>query len=787
MAVYKSRLFFRVLKTVCFFLVFYFFLPWCFKYDAEEVKGSYRESYRIFDRNDTLLRNIVNDDGFNAYWLNYNQIPPVVIEAVIAAEDNRFLTHNGIDILAFGRAFIQNILKMEIYSGASTISMQLARLIENYPRNIFGKIGQVFSARRLEIGLSKEEILALYINMVAMGGGNTGMEAGAREYFGTSLNLLSKSQVSLLTGIIQGPGIFNPFINKDGALIRRNYVLDKMNELDFLSDGDLERGRKEPIILVDQKKSPMAMHFTDYVMKKINHRDHEYNKGGDIETTLDENLNSNIQSLLKIHIQKVQSGGITHGAVLVLDNKTMEILAMVGSPDYWDGDKGSNNGTITLRQPGSTLKPFTYATAFSLGWSPADVIPDVPISYLGGDQKLYEPENFSGNFSGPVILGEALGRSLNIPAIRLANSIGIENLLVQFKKFGFKSLSGNTDHYGLGLTLGNGEVTLLELVRAYSIFPNKGFLGDIKILSDIEIPLINNRNRVMDEELCFLITDILANENLRMRAFGFNNPLLFEFPISIKTGTSNNWKDNWVVGYTKDHTIGVWVGNFSGAPTNQFSGAIGAGPLFQQVARLVHYSTGESNDMIWKQVPKEVVNIDICPVSGKIPSKFCSRYSSVNILKSTSPSSICNIHRLVEIDTRNGFLANDQVPEKYKINKVFEYLGSEYYTWEAQLNRKPPPDKFSPLGNNSNYFKIINPRPDEVYIFEPGYNAETQSINLKVNVKYREIGLFWFINNEKYEIAEWPYETSLPIVPGRYKINFGTDKNRSEDVIITVK
>ncbi|MDH3976840.1 MAG: penicillin-binding protein 1C [Deltaproteobacteria bacterium] len=782
----KSRPVYLFVLSVCFFILSFLAFPHFLKYDFSELKKSYEESYRIYDRKGVLLREVVNSEGFHAYWVDYPDIPTALIKAVIATEDERFYKHKGVDYLALMRALFQNVTELEVQSGASTITMQLARLIGDYPRNIFGKMGQIFTARSLEAGLNKEEILTLYINMVPMGGGNIGMEAGAREYFGASLNLLSRSQIAFLTGLIQGPGVYSPYNNLDGAVARRNYVIKRLNYMGLLNSSDADRAKKEPVTLSNIDRKPSAMHFTDYVLGNIK-KASSRNRGGELHTTIDESLNKNIESLLSSHIKKLQTGGITHGAVLVINNRSMEILSMVGSPDYWDGDKGSNNGTTMLRQPGSTLKPFTYAMAFSEGKSPAHVIPDIPINYGGKDSKLYEPQNYSGKFSGPVTLYEALGRSLNVPAIRLANAIGIDALLEQLHKFGFESLKKNTGHYGLGLTLGNGEVSLLELVRAYSIFPNKGYLRNINHISNSSANDENGGIQVLDEEIGFLITEILYDENLRMRAFGFDNPLLFEFPIAIKTGTSSNWKDNWVIGYTKDHTIGVWVGNFSGEPTNQYSGAIGAGPLFQQIGRLVHYSRKESDSPIWSHPSENVVKVEVCSVSGVIPNKHCTHKKQMHVLKVLMPKEKCDVHREVEIDIRNGMIASEKVAPQYRTRKVYEYLDPEYFTWMSQLNRQPPPEKVSPLNDNYNKFAVINPRDEEVYIYEPGYSEETQSIELRALVKVYTENLYWYVNDKILEPAKWPYKASLPMKPGTYAISFGTAKDRSEPVSITVK
>lgn len=764
------------LAVVLIYLILPRLLPW----EEGLIQKEYEESYRIYSREGELLREAVNSQGVFARWSEREEIPEVIIEAVLAAEDENYYRHGGVDVTAVLRALWQNITRKEVFSGASTLSMQLARMVKKHPRTLWGKASQIFTALRLEAGLDKEEILTAYLNMVPLGGGNLGAESGARHYFQTPLALLTPSQAAFLAGVIQGPGLYNPEKNFEGALARRNYVLRRMTETGYLTEGQRERALKEPLQFRFIKETPKAMHFTDFVLKKAG----EGNlRGGDIQTTLNLSLQKSAENLVSDHIQKLKGEGIHHGALLAVDNSTGEILIMVGSPDYWDPKGGSNNGTTMLRQPGSTLKPFTYTAAFSRGWSPASVIPDIPISYTGGDKRLYMPENYSGTFLGPVTLKAALGRSLNIPAVRLANDVGIDYLLEKLLLFGFDSLEKGIEHYGLGLTLGNGEVSLYELVRAYSVFARKGEFRELKYLKNQENP----GEKILHEDLSYLITDILSSENLRMRAFGVNNPLLVEFPLSVKTGTSNNWKDNWVIGYTREFTLGIWTGNFSGEPTNQLSGASGAGPLFQQALRLIHYSLKGSSLPLWEEIPENILSVTVCPLSGMIPSEACPRSEDIRVLKTTRPQKKCTVHKALEVDVRNGFLATEAVSPEHRVRVVYEYLGPEYSSWQAARGVLPPPVKFSPYRDVEQRFQILHPHMGDRFIFEPGYNKETQSVELKASVKDRGEKLYWFINGEIYKEALWPWSASFPVKPGDYTLTIGSEKERSEEVVFSIR
>lgn len=761
-------------------LIVYIIAPYFSNLNFKSIKDSYNESLILTDRNNIVLREVTNSSGNYAYWLDFEEIPPFVLDSLVAAEDENFYSHRGVDYRAVIRALWGNIRKLEVHSGASTISMQLARLVKKHKRSLSGKIAQVFTARALEVKLTKEQILTLYINMVPMGSGNSGLEAGAKEYFDTSLNLLSRSQVATLIGIIQGPSLYNPRRNNIGAIKRRDYVLNQLLNLGYIDSNSFERAKREELVTYDRSVSPIAMHFTDYVIFENQTKKFQ----GLQKTSLDSDLNSKIEDLLRIHIDKMKKDGITHGSILVLDNRTMDILAMVGSPDYWDGDKGSNNGVVTRRQPGSTLKPFTYAKAFELGKNPSDVISDIPVSFVGSDNKLYEPRNYSEEFLGPVTLFDALGRSLNIPAVKLANEIGIDRLLESYRSYGFWSLIEDIDHYGLGLTLGSGEVSLIELVRSYSIFPNKGWLKDYRYLDSHGY---HEGTKVMEESAAYLVTDILSNSNLRLRAFGINNPLLFPYPISIKTGTSNNWKDNWVIGYNKDFTLGVWVGNFSGDPTNQFSGIAGAGPLFHQVSNLVTYHMNYKQEEIWTDIPDGIVVKEICLTSGHLPNEFCQQTKFMSVQTSNNPEEVCDVHRKITIDSRNGFLASELTSEEYRVEKVYEYLHPEYAFWMVENNIKAPPTKFSPIIDRVTNLEIIHPRDGDTFIIEPGYDLNTQSIELKATTNRQIESLYWYVNGEKYQKSTWPYISSLPLKKGNFIISFGNEEIKSSPVSISIK
>ncbi len=743
--------------------------------------SGYPESLRIYDRNGVLLRESVNKNGARAQWIDFENISPWIIKATIAIEDKRFYSHSGIDFLAAFRASFQLLYRGRVISGASTISMQLARIIFGHSHNIFSKILQSFNAFRIERTLSKDLILEQYLNRVFFGSSAIGIEAASYRYFNKPNTHLSLAEASMLVGLIQAPSKLNPYNNLDLAINRKNEVLKNMLINNFISEDEYNRAILEPIYLNNEVNRLYAMHFTDYVLMNTN-------QTGDIFTTLDSDLQIQVEKQVYDHVKSFSAGGLTNASVLVVDNENGDILCMVGSSDYWNSKSGSVNGTISLRQPGSTLKPFTYALAFEKGSTPASIVPDIETEYIGSNGDLYIPRNYSKNFYGPVLMRQALGRSLNIPAIRTLNYVTIDSLLSRLHKIGFSSLNESAEFYGLGLTLGDGEITLFELVQGYAMFARNGLKCKLGFQKENHQ---NNTERVFSKEICFLITDILSDEKLRIQAFGVANPLLFDFPIALKTGTSANWRDNWVVGYTNKYTIAVWAGDFEGTPMSQFSGSVGAGPLFNRIANLVVAQSSYVNRPQIQKVIPEVQQIMVCPLSGKIPTENCPNSSTFYVISDSRPVENCSVHQKLKIDTRNGLLASGRCPSKYTKEKIFEILPPEYAEWQMKNNKTVAPTKYSPFcpaeGATTNALVITSPMQGEIYLIEPGYDISTQTIPFKGEVNPRLHEISWFIDGKKFTTTEWPYKASWPLKKGKHSIKMVGGGMESDKVDIEVR
>ncbi|MFC2155412.1 penicillin-binding protein 1C [Acidobacteriota bacterium] len=754
---------------------------------TEDLQG-FPESRRILDCRGQLLREVVNRDGARAKWVDLKDISPLVIDATLAVEDSRFYSHSGVDWFSAARAIRQFVTSGRPRSGASTITMQLARLLFHHPHNFWGKFPQVYDALRLERALSKDDILTQYLNRAYYGAGAVGIEAASRRYFGKPGLHLSLAEAALLAGLLKAPSDLNPAQSLESAKKRQHFVLKRMLDTGRIDIKEFERACWEPLNIKGHPPGLAAMHFTDYVLS-LNP------PPGDVKTTLDSDLQEQIEQLVAHHVKSLESGGLTNAAVVVLDNKDGSILAMVGSADYWGEEGGCVNGAIARRQPGSALKPFTYALAFEKGFTPASVVADIETRYLGSRGTLFSPKNYSEKLYGPVLMKEALGRSLNVPAVRVANAVGINDLLMRLRAAGFASLDKDAGYYGLGLTLGNGEVTLLELAQGYAMFARDGIPCQAQTIvnrdMDCSAPEMKNSTRIFSETTCFLITDILSDERLRIRAFGAANPLLLDFPMAIKTGTSSNWRDNWVAGYTKRYTIAVWTGDFKGSPMNQVYGAIGAGPLFHKIANLVVRRSAVPEIPTRPEPPLGVEQIVVCALSGMAPTEHCPNCCTLYVSKTGKPHTQCRTHRLMRIDKRNGLLASNRCPARYVEKKVFEILPAIYTEWQAGHKRERPPTRYSPFcppgGITADALVITSPRKGEIYLMEPGYDRRTQSLRFSGEVDPLLPEVTWLVDGRDVGTAQWPYETDWPMAKGRHTLEMVGGGKRSDPISFEVR
>ena len=550
----------------------------------------------FYDRNGKLLYRLY--EGRNRTLVKLEDLPPYLVQATIAIEDKNFYYHPGFDPLAIFRAIYQNSTAGSI-QGASTITQQLIKNSLLTPeRSYLRKLKEVFLAFWAERIYSKAEILQMYFNEAPYGGPAWGIEAGAQAYFGKSARDLSIAEATYLAGLPASPTNYSPQgSHPERAKQRQKEVLGRMVEDKYISLAEADKILGEPLGVKDQRTFIRAPHFVmyvrDYLSEKYGPR--VVSQGGlKITTTLDVQLQAQVEEIIKDEVEKLVSLNVQNGAAMVTDAKTGQILSMVGSKNYFEPNFGNFNVTLSLRQPGSSIKPVTYAAAFKQGYSPGNTILDSPVSFRDQGGNVYSPVNYDQKFHGPVSIRTALGSSYNIPAVKMLATVGMDKMIQTAKDLGITTFN-DMNRFGLSLTLGGGEVRMIEMMGVYGSFADSG-------VRHIPTPILkvtdSNGNtldeykdsgrRVLQDEIAYLITNILSDNSARTPAFGPNSKLnISGYQVGVKTGTSDNKRDNWVFGYSPDFIVGVWVGNPDNSPMNQAltSGVTGAAPIWNRIMK----------------------------------------------------------------------------------------------------------------------------------------------------------------------------------------------------------
>lgn len=537
----------------------------------EERTGA---SARVYDRNGLLLARTRGSGGDWYLPLEFEEFGPHVASALLAAEDARFWSHPGVDPLAITRALGQALTTGRIVSGASTITQQLVRTTLPPLPPWVRKVVEAWLSLRVELSLSKQQILELYANRVHFGPQVLGLRAAAERYFGKEPSELDLSEAATLAGLVRGPSLYDLERRPELARRRRDRVLERMQSRGFISEDALGRARLTPISLKGYGPMLGAEHWVRFVRRKI--------PGQEVlHTTLDLPLQRELERLALGHRKRLENYQASALAVIVLDLETMDVLGYVGSPDFQDeASQGQNDGVRALRQPGSTLKPFFYAAAVDLlGMNEDTQLSDEAESFaaVGGH---FMPVNYDRRFRGKVSLRRALSNSLNVPAVGVLERVGPERSLEFLHRFGFASLDQPATVYGPALALGAGEVTLLELIEGYAALPNEGVFRRARFDKDGPV---EPSSRACSPHAADLITRVLSDPASRREAFGATQNFEFPFQVAVKTGTSTGFRDAWVVGYSHSVAVAVWVGNFDGRPMQRGTGAGSAGPLFHDV------------------------------------------------------------------------------------------------------------------------------------------------------------------------------------------------------------
>lgn len=651
----------------------------------------------IRDRSGIALYKVYKD--VNRINLDWDEIPTVVKNTTIAIEDSDFYHHPGVSPRAIVRALMYNLSQKNIqsYQGASTITQQLIKnRFLNSRKTYSRKAKEMILALLTERKYRKNEILTMYLNEVGYGGPAYGIEAASEMFFNKPVSDLTLAEAALLAGLPASPTTFSPFGSKpDLAVIRQHLVLDRMLALKMINENQYNEARQEKLEFASQKTDILAPHFVMYVKDLLTQKlgAKALEEGGlDITTTLDFSIQSKAEEVIKNQIASLGSPYNIHNAAsLVTDPHTGEILAMIGSVDYFDvQNKGYVNATNSRRQPGSSIKPVNYAYAFDHGFTPNTTVVDAPVVYTAkGSTEIYAPVNYDRKFHGVVTIRNALANSYNIPAVKTLNMIGVVNMLDLGRKMGIRSWD-DMPPIGLSLTLGGAEVTMLDMARAYGVIANMGIKKDLIAIKSIKSSqnedltyLYYKDNITKDQSLiksveakdneqvisplsAYWLTDILSDNKARLSAFGNYSKLqISDHKAAVKTGTSNNFRDNWTIGYSPDYLVATWVGNNDGTfmNSNLVSGITGAAPIWHDIMDSL-IGNQDPKDF---PVPEGLIPVTICAVNGLLTCPNCPAEKTEYFTADKVPTQKCFFRAPVECDSARAQAGGKSDEEKKQL------------------------------------------------------------------------------------------------------------------------
>ncbi|MDB4963562.1 MAG: Peptidoglycan glycosyltransferase [Myxococcales bacterium] len=601
-------------------------------------------SLSVADANGVLLRQEATSAGLRERWISIDRISPHLIAATLASEDNDFHAHAGVDWSAMARATWLNATRGEIEFGGSTITMQLVRLTASTRRSITGKLRQMVLAARLERSLSKREILEHYFNRVYYGNGAWGAEQAARVYFEKSAAELSVGEAAMLAVIPRGPTYYDPFYQPQRVAERRRHILRLMEKHGHLAAEDRALAERIPIDIDRRRPTFRAPHFVELAKNWL---PPAFQQGASVRTTLDWALQRQAEVALSHHLGRLASRNVGQSAVVVLRNSDGAILALVGSKDYADrATNGAFNGVTARLRPGSTLKPFVYGAAFEIGDTPATVAEDVIVAEDA--HEFYTKDVRSHGFAR---YRESLAGSFNLSAVHTLQRVGMGTVLRKLRTAGLATLDRPDEDYDWGLAIGHAETRLLDLTAAFSLF---GRGGTAIAPRGVELatgpdgrawsqPTVV-RDRVFSEEIAYLLFDILSDPDARKPMFGDRVPMNLPFKVALKTGTTKAYTDLWAIGVTREYTVGVWAGNFDGAPTHHVMSTEGATPLLRATYAAIAARYG---DPTAPPRPDTIVYGEICPLSGKRPGPHCEHGKRELFIVGHVPEETCDWHQVV--------------------------------------------------------------------------------------------------------------------------------------------
>jgi penicillin-binding protein 1C len=730
----------------------------------------------VTDKKGEILHAFLSTDEKWRMFVELNEISPMLRKAILAKEDKYFNYHFGVNPVSIFRAAFNNITKNRRTSGASTITMQVVRMLNPDKRTYLNKISEILRAIQLEIFYSKDEILQLYLNLVPYGSNIEGIKSASYLYFQKSPDRLSLAEVTTLAIIPNRPtslqlGMKNPLIVEE-----RNKWLKRFQQAQVFDSQLINDALHEPLTVFRHDAPKDAPHLSIRLKK-------QFANNAIIHSSVSKATQIKVEQMVANYVNRTRAMNINNAAVLVINNETMQVEAYIGSAGFNDKlDGGQVDGVQAIRSPGSALKPLLYATAFDKGMiTPKNIINDVPTNFNG-----FEPENFDRKFNGKVSVEFALANSLNIPAVKVVKDLGKTILIEQLKKADFQTVKKHEKDLGLSIVLGGCGVTLEEMTQLYAAFANDGNWQKAKMLDDKLTERKVRNTSIISTSATYLVTEILAQ--IKRPDLPNNFDYTYRLPkIAWKTGTSFGRRDAWSIGYNKKYTVGVWVGNFSGEGVPELSGAEIATPLLFQIFNTIDYNTSSE----WFRQPKEVVSRQVCAESGDLPSEYCSNkildYSIKNISHTRKCTHLKKFY--LNLSESMSYCMQCLPVEAYK-EKLYNNLSPElisFYELKHILYEKIPTHN----PNCTRFFKtasnapiITNPNNGSEYYLSEN---DTQQMQLACQTANDVREVYWYINDRLLQKASANKPVFFTPSLGKLKISCTDDKGRSSSISVMIK
>ena len=727
----------------------------------------------ITDSEGKILHAFLNNQDKWRMKTELSEITPTLEKAIIYKEDRWFRWHFGVNPFAVIRAGVRNIFTGRRTSGASTITMQVVRLLNPKNRTYFNKIIEILRAFQLEVHYSKDEILQLYLNLVPYGSNIEGIKSASILYFQKSPDVLSLAEVMALAIIPNRPSSLRLGINNDFILKERNRWLNEFKESQVFHNQDIDDALSEPMNVQRHEAPKLAPHLS-LRLKQENPTE------ANIHSSLIRNKQLTIEKIVQNYVSRLYAMNIHNAAVMVINNQTHQVEAYMGSADFNNPvDGGQVDGVRAIRSPGSTLKPLLYATAFDQGIiTPKTTINDVPTNFGG-----FEPDNFDKLFHGKVTVEFALANSLNIPAVKLLKEITTPILVDKLKKADFQAVKKDASKLGLSLVLGGCGVTLEELTNLFSSFANEGKFQKAKyIVSRSQLTTVSAE--ITSKESTYLINQILTQ--ITRPDLPNNYAYTYRMPkIAWKTGTSFGKKDAWSIGYNAKYTVGIWIGNFSGEGVPELSGANIATPLLFDIFNTIDYNSSSK----WFKSPENIALRKVCAESGDVPNEFCINQITDYYIPSVSKMTQCTHAKYVYVsaDEQISFCSHC-MPDNGTIRKIFPNHAPELVSWfetkHILYEKLPQHDPKCERVFRENAPQIVYPEGGSEYILDKN---DTQKLMLNAQVRNDVKEIYWYINDKLLQKST----PNIPIffVPesGKIKISCSDDKGRNTDIFVRVR